>query len=145
MRAALLLLSVAVLLAGCATHTEEQIASVRAAGVSPSVVSKLKREDVLSPEDLIELRRHRVSDSVPIRHLDDVGVDYVVQRNDVKKLRAAGVRPAVVDELLSASRRFVEDRYERPSNWSVGIYAPYDPWYLYHGVVPLDYGWPYYY
>ena len=143
MKAALLLLSIAVLLAGCATHTEEQIAAVRAAGVSPQVVAKLRHDDVLSPEDLIELRRHRVGDSVPIRHLDEVGVDYVVQRNDVKKLRSAGVRPAVVDELLSASRRFVVDRYERPSHWSVGFYAPYDPWYMHYG--PYDYGWPYYY
>jgi hypothetical protein len=144
MRATLLFLSAAILFAGCATHTDEQIAAVRAAGVSPNVVGKLTREDVLSPEDLIELRRHRVSDAVPIRHLDDVGVDYVVQRNDVKKLRAAGVRPAVVNELLSASRRFT-DRYERPSNWSVGVYAPYDPWYFHPGVVSVDYGWPYYY
>ena len=143
MKAALLLLSIAILLSSCATHSKEQIAAVRAAGVSPNLVNKLEHDRVLTPEDFIQLRRHRVSDAVPIRHLDEVGVDYLVQRDDIKKLRNAGVRPAVVDELLFACRRYAERRSDRAFAWSVGVYAPYYPWYGSYS--PYDYAWPYYY
>ena len=142
MKGTLLLLSIVALVSGCATHTREQIAAVRAAGVSPRLVYKLEHEGFLSPEDLIQLRRHRVNDSVAIRQLDDVGVDYLVQRDDIKRLRNAGVDPGVVDELVSASHQFANRQYRRTA-WSVGFYAPLYPWYGYYG--PYGYGWPYCY
>jgi hypothetical protein len=144
MKSALLLLCAGFFLAGCATHSDEQIASVRAAGVSPRTVAKLQRDDVLAPEDLIELRQHRVADSVPVRHLREVGVDYIAQRNDLRRLRAAGVRPIVVDELIFASQRFVRDRHDDRPRFAWGVTMPYDPWYGHYGPHPYDYGWPYY-
>jgi hypothetical protein len=144
MKPALLFLTAVLLLTGCATHSREQIAAVRAAGVSRSTVTKLERDYVLLPEDLIELRQHRVADSVPVRHLREVGVDYIAQRDDLRRMRSAGVRPIVVDELIFASHRFIRDRYERPPRFSWGVIAPYDPWYLEYGPHPYDYAWPYY-
>jgi hypothetical protein len=138
MKAALLLFCAGALLTGCATHSEEDIAAVRAAGVSPRVVSKLANERVLAPNDLIELRRKRVSDEIAIRHLDDVGVDYLVQRNDIQKLRAAGVRPGVINELLDASSDFVQQHTRAAGYWSVGIDS-YDPWFYPMGHYPFYY------
>jgi hypothetical protein len=136
MKAVLVLLLAVTLFTGCATHSPEEIAAVRAAGVSNRTVAKLEHEEILSPEDLIELRRRGVSDSIAIRHLDDVGVDYVVQRNDLRQLRQAGVRPTVVQELVRQSNDFYEDVYDH-SRWSVGVSAGYYPGYY-------RYGWPYY-
>ena len=143
MKASLLLLSIATFLTGCAALTEKQIAAVRAVGVSPHLVNKLEHDRIIAPEDLIELRRHRVSDSIPIRYLDEVGVDYLVQRNDIKKLHNGGVSPVVVDELIIASQRFAERQVDHPFAWTVGVYAPYYPWYGSYGL--YDYAWPYCY
>lgn len=138
MKAALLSLCAAAVLAGCATHSKEDIAAVRAAGVPPRTVAKLERDRVLEPSDLVELRRHRVRDEIPVKHLRDVGVDYLPQRDDLRRLRSAGVRPLVIDELIRASQRFVEDRYAEPQLVTWGIAAPYDPWYMHYGYHPLD-------
>jgi hypothetical protein len=73
----------------------------------------------LLPDDLIALRRLRVPDSLVIRHLDDVGVDYVITRADVLRLRKAEVRPGVIEALLLASERFAVRRLDT---------TYYDPW-----------------
>src|SRR5436190_22961038 len=90
-------------LTGCATHSKSTIGAVRAAGVSERTVGKLEHRGVLAPNDLVELKKRGVSDAVAIRQLDRVGVDYVVQRDDVRRLRSAGVAQVVVDALLDAS------------------------------------------
>src|SRR5215207_2628841 len=136
MKAVLFLLSSLLLFAGCATHSDEQIAAVRAAGVSPYTVSKLQHDRVILPEDIIELRRHRVPDAVPVRHLREVGVDYVPQRNDLRRMRSADVHPVVIDEVIIAGQRFVSDRYNH-SNFSWGLSIPFFSWY------PYGYGWGY--
>jgi hypothetical protein len=140
MRSALLLLAAVFLFAGCATHSREQIAAVRAAGVSPSTVYKLEHDRVILPEDIIELRRRRVSDSVPIRHLQEVGVDYIPQRTDLRRMRAADVHAVVIDEVIIAGQRFASDRYDRPS-FAWGLSIPFYSWYPYYG--HGDYGWGY--
>jgi hypothetical protein len=137
MKTALLLLSALFVCAGCATHSREQIAAARMAGVSPSIVAKLEHDRVLTPGDIIELRRHHVPDSVPIRHLREVGVDYMPHRDDLRKMRAADVHAVVIDELIIAAQRFVAERYYRPAfSWGIGMpYYGWDPFY--------DYGWGY--
>ena len=132
MKPAVAALSAALLFTGCATHTEEQIAAVRAAGVAPRTVAKLERDRVLAPEDLVELRRRGVSDSVALRHLDEVGVDYLPNRTDVRRLRSAGVRPAVIHEFVREGEEFARDHEARESYWAVGL-ATYDPWYFSQG------------
>ena len=138
MKSLLFLLAPLFLLVGCATHSEEQIAAVRAAGVSPNTVYRLQHDRIIYPEDIIELRRKRVSDEVPIRHLQEVGVDYVPQRTDLRRMRAADVRPVVIDEVILAGQRFVSDRYDR-SNFSWGLSLPLFSWYPYG----YGYGWGY--
>jgi hypothetical protein len=127
-------------LSACAIHTSQEIASVRASGVSNRTTSKLEHHGILYPEDLIELRRHQVDDHIPIRHLDKVGVDYLVHRADIRSLRNASVHEPVIDELIRASDHFAEDRYERPHAFSWGFAFPYyDPFYWGLGYLGLGY------
>ena len=127
---------------GCSTFNKSTIASVRAAGVSERTVGKLEHRGVLAPGDLVELKKHGISDAVSLRQLDEVGVDYAVQRNDVRRLRTAGVAPVVTDALVDASDRFMRDRAV-PSGYYTNDYAT--PWH-YGGPwwwpeVTLGYSW----
>jgi hypothetical protein len=130
MKAAILALSVIAALSGCSIHTKETLATVRAAGVSPRTVAKLDANAPISPEDVIELRRHRVSDSVPIYHLDRIGVDYAVTKDDLKAMRAAKVSSEVSNAVADASRRFTSYRYAPRRSWYWG-YDYWDPYPAY--------------
>ena len=110
MKPAIFALAAALALAGCATHSDEQLAAVRASGVSRPTVEKLEHRGVLNPDDVIELKRRGVSDAVVLRQLDKAGVDYVVQRDEMAKLRKAGVSTEVRDAVARESERFVYDR-----------------------------------
>jgi hypothetical protein len=140
MKAAIFALTAVVALSGCAIHSKEEMAAVRSAGVSPRTVARLDSHAPISPEDVIELRRHRVSDAVPLRHLDRVGVDYVVTKDDIKAMRAARVSQDVTEAVTDASRRFVSDRYAPRRNWywDVGYLDPYP--YYYWPSVSYGYG-----
>ena len=131
------LLAAALLLAGCATQTKEQLAAVRASGVSASVVRKLDHWGSLSPEDLIELKRRHVNDGIALRQLDRVGVDYVVDKSILRQLRTAGVSHTIIAALILAGKRF-EEQFQRPyfSAWHGAWGYPYDPFFY-------DLGWPY--
>lgn len=136
------LFAAAALLAGCSVQSKSTIASVRAAGVSDRTVGKLEHRGILAPGDLIELKRHGVSDAVPIRQLDRVGVDYVVQRDDLRRLRSAGVARVVADALVEASERFVSERYVPAGYYTYGYPTPWHyggPWWW--PEVSLGYSW----
>lgn len=135
MRSTLLLLSTVLVFTGCSTFTKEQIYAVRATGISPNVVSKLEHDRVLLPADIIQLRRYRVPDSVPIRSLDEVGVDYIPQREDLRRMRSADVHSVVIDQVIIAGQEFANDQVDRP-NFAWGLSIPFFSWYPYYG-----YGW----
>ena len=138
------------LLASCATQTTEQLASVRAAGVSPALVHRLAHWGVLSPEDLIELKRRHVNDAIALRQLDRVGVDYIVSKDIIRQLRKAGISEDVISAVTVAGQRFAEQfhQYHPSRYWADGWYGPggypysYDP-YLSYGAGPYFYGAPY--
>ena len=138
------------LLASCATQTKEQLAAVRASGVSPEVVHKLEHWRVLSPEDIIELHRRHVNDAIALRQLDRIGVDYIVGKDILRQLRKAGVGQEVVAAVILAGQRFVEEfhQYHPGGYWADGWYGwggypyGYGP-YLDHGPRPYYYGAPY--
>ena len=136
-------IAAAVLLAGCATQTKEQLAAVRAARVAPATVQKLEHRGILTPPDLIELKKRGVDDGVALRQIDRVGVDYVLGKKDVKALRDNKVSEAVVQATASASRRFLYRYYEPYPYYGYGGWGgpwgawgyPYDSYY--------GPGWPY--
>ncbi len=132
-----LTLATALFFAGCATQTKEQLAAARAAGVSPTTMRKLERWGSLSSDDLIELKRRKVNDSVALRQLDRAGVDFVMDKSEIRKLEAAKVSREVIIAAENASRRFVS-QYTRPgaSFYFYGWGYPYDPFYY-------EFGWPY--
>jgi len=125
-----------VTLGGCAVHTRQEIATVRSSGVSEDVVRRIEHRGFLRPSDLIELRKRGVDDRLVIEHLDNVGIDYMVHPDNLAKLRAAGVRPAVIDALVRASDRFKVSVHHRayypyaPYPYPYGpAWYPYDPFY----------------
>jgi len=131
------LLATALLFSGCATQTKEQLAAVRASGVSPELVRKLERNRSLSQNDLIELKRRRVNDAVALRQMSRAGVDFVVDKDVLRQLRKAGVTEDVIASAKSEGDRYSQ-QFQRPyvsgwyNSWS-GPYSypgyPYDPFY----------------
>jgi hypothetical protein len=116
---------------GCATFTPAEMGQIRQHGVSPVVVNKMEDGRVLHPGDVIELTRRGVPDSFIIRQIDDTGVDYVLNRNDVKRMQEAHVSHRVMDALIVASEDFA------------GHYAPGGHVHAY-AAYPSDYYEPYY-
>ncbi|MEI9893248.1 MAG: hypothetical protein WDN28_04920 [Chthoniobacter sp.] len=112
-------------LTGCATFTPAELGQIRQRGVSPVVVGKIEQGRVLTPPDVIELTRRGVPDSFILRQIEDAGVDYILNRDDVKKLQAAHVSRPVMDALFAASDDFAS-RYGPPGRARVyGSFAPY--------------------
>ena len=127
-----ILLALALVLAGCSTFTDAELAQIRQRGLRPELLAKLERRRALEPEDLIELKRAGVADEQVVKHLNDVGVSYVATRGDVMRLRKARVSARVIDSLLRASERFAARESYQPydDGWYFG-----DPWapYFYGG------------
>jgi len=117
---------------GCATFTPAELGQIRQRGVSPTVVNKMEDGRVLHPGDVIELTRRGVPDRFIIRQLDDAGVDYVLNRNDFRRLQDARVSRPVIEALVAASDDFASR------------YAPAGRVHAY-GAYPYSYGYgPYY-
>ncbi len=115
-----ILLALALVLAGCSTFTPAELAQIRQRGVRSETLTKLEHRSSLDPEDIVELKRVGVSDEQVVRHLENTGVNYVVTRSDVVRLRKARVSTRVIDSLLNASERFAQRE----------AYEPYDDgWY----------------
>jgi hypothetical protein len=128
-------LAAAAVLAGCAVHTEQEIAAIRASGVAPSTLRKMSGRGILTPYDIVELRKRRVDDALVITHLEKVSVNYVLQKDDVKTMKTAGVRQAVISAAVRASSRFLAYA-SAPSNyyfsfgyWNDPFWGPYYPRY----------------
>lgn len=102
----LAVLAASLTLAGCASFTKAELAQVRRQGVSPGVVAKLENGDPLVPGEVIELTRRNVPDPLILRQIDDTGLDYILGKDDLARLRAAKVSPPVVDALQHESARF---------------------------------------
>lgn len=127
-RFALLLLSAA--FSGCATFDQAELNQVRSRGVSSSVVAKLDRGDPVAPADVIELTRRGVSDLWIVRQIEDHGVDSLITRDDVARMRRAGVRAVVIDTMLQASDQFANSyRYPDVSYYGSSYDDPYFGWY----------------
>ncbi len=123
----------ALLLAGCATFNQREMAVIRQSGAPRVVVSKIERGDPITPSEIITLSR-RVPDSFLIRYLEDDGVDYIVNRADVLRMRAAGVRARVIDTVILEGDRFARDHapsYDSAYGVSWGGSGMYgaDPYY----------------
>jgi hypothetical protein len=122
---------------GCATFTPAEMNQIRQHGVSPAVVNKMEDGRVLRPNDVIELTRRGVPDHLIIRQIEDAGVDYLLDRGDVRRLQEARVSRRVLDAMIAASDDFAS-RYAPAGR--VHAYAyPYD---YYYGP---NYYSPYYY
>jgi len=102
-------LAASLLLAGCASFNTAELTQIRQKGVAPAIVDKMERGDVLKPAEVIELTRRGVPDPLIIRQIDDTGLDYILSKEDVVRVRAARVSPAVLDALVVESDRFARN------------------------------------
>jgi hypothetical protein len=124
------LLAAALLLTGCAAQPREHLAAVRAAGVSPGLVRKLGHRGVLSPGDIIELKRRNVTDAVALRQLNRVGVNYLVGTSILDQFRTAGVSDSVSTAVVTASRKSGMGFRRRDGlGWNGSSGHPYSPSY----------------
>ena len=126
------LLVLALALAGCSTFNDAELAQIRQRDLRPELLTKMERRRAVDPEDVIELKRAGVSDDLVVKHLNDVGVNYVVTREDAVRLRKAGVRAWVIDSVLRASERFAARNYDSPYDDGYYYDEPWSP-YVYGG------------
>jgi hypothetical protein len=124
-----ILLALALLLPGCATFDHREVAYFRSAGVPAPIVTRLERGKPLSPQDIITLGQLHVPDRYIIRHLEDNGVNYLVTRNDIVRMRSAGVSARVIDVLLEECGLFAADYYRPPVDVNVGFWWTNYPYY----------------
>ena len=140
-----ILLALALVLAGCSTFNESELAQIRQRGLRPELLGKLEHRRSLEPEDLIELKRARVAEPLVIRHLEDVGVNYILPRSDAARLRSAHVSPRVLDAVIRASEKFAMRESYDPygdgwfyadpwqaqfsGDWTLGFNAPPHPYH----------------
>jgi hypothetical protein len=107
-RIALLSLTVAAsLLSGCATAAQQKTAmSASRHGTDAAVVDKLERGRKLSLNDLEELGRRGVPDTVILSHLRRRDDAYRLTATEVVRLREAGVSDRVSNYLLESRERY---------------------------------------
>ena len=134
-------LLVATCFTGCATFTDAELGQIRQHGVAPALVGKMEKGRVLTPQDVIELTRRGVPDNFIIRQIQETGVDYILNRNDVKVLQKAKVSPAVLDALQGASDDFASQYVGPTRMMSSATYSGY-PYYNYYPAYPY-YSYPY--
>ena len=120
-----ILLALTLVLTGCSTFTDAELAQIRQRDLRPELLAKMERRRALEPEEVIELKRAGVSDEHIEKHLNDVGVNYILTREDAVRLRKARVSAHLIDTLLRASERFAarESRQPYEEGWSYT-----DPW-----------------
>jgi hypothetical protein len=116
-------LCAAALLCGCSIHPKAQLAAVRAAGVHTETVKHLSENSPLTPSDIIDLKRRGVADELAIEHLDRVGLDYELSKDDNDRLKSARVSDRVRDAAMRASSRFANWRSNE--RYYSGSYDPF--------------------
>ena len=94
------------LLVACSVYSGAERSHLRQSRLAPRTLFKLERGEPLAPEDLLEMHRRAVPDSLTIRQLNEEGVDSLFTRADFAALRRGGVSPAVLHAAAPASERF---------------------------------------
>jgi hypothetical protein len=118
------LLLLALVLAGCATVSQPELASLRANGVHEETLHNLEKGRPLTPPQIIELTHRGAPERLLVRHIHAWGVNYLVNREDIRQLVAARVSPRVIDALIEESRELALRYSPLPPD-----YGYYGPWY----------------
>jgi hypothetical protein len=114
MKAFRILVLILPLLTGCAsTQQRTDLGSVQSSGVSSRVYGKMEEGDDLSIADIQALARAKVGRDVMLRYLREHRTIYHLSRADERDLRAAGVAPALVDEMGHSAVAYALDPYDQ--------------------------------
>ena len=120
---ALAALATSLILAGCANFSPTELAEIRQHSVPPAIVGKMEAGHVLTLAEIIELTRRGAPERLIIRQIDNTGLDYTLAKDDLARLKKAGVAPAVIDALLVESERFARNYVP---GFGPHYVAPYD-------------------
>jgi len=122
-----LLVSVALVLAGCVTPRQREDASVAArSGADERLQRKIERGRRLSLDDVIELSREGVSDSVIERAVNRSWSNYHLKKDDIDRLENAGVSSDVIDAMLDSGDGYRGSRgYYNPRHYGYGYGGHY--------------------
>jgi hypothetical protein len=143
------LLLITILYAGCGTINQQDREVLKAHQVPPDVYDKMLYGDPLSLDDIITLSQREVPPGLVIHYLQELDIVYYLRKQDVKRLRSAGVDESVIAYMLSTAPEpgpgpYVGGYYGAPGPYPYP-YAPYGPYpYGYYGgpvVVVGGYGW----
>lgn len=139
LRAHLILLSASACLlfglSGCATTAERQayLDEFRSHGISSELSGKIEHRERLELEDLAELGRKSVPDSLVIDYVERTRAIYRLTTKDIDYLRHAKLSEAVIDYLLQTPENYYRQRaLLEDTRGPLYGYSPY-------------YGYPYYY
>lgn len=122
------------LLSGCATLSDADRAALQQHRVPPPLQERMNHRESLELADVTELSRRGVPPDFIMRYLRSTGRVYSLSSLDVVKLRDAGVRPGVIDYMMSTPALYAP-RYADP--WYGYGYYGYDPHYYYNRPVVI--------
>jgi hypothetical protein len=111
------------LITGCANFTKTELAEVRQRNVPPDIMAKMEGGEVLTLAEIIDVTRRGVPERLILRQIDNTGIDYTLAKDDVARLRKAGVAPSVIDALLVESDRFARNYV---AGFGPHFVSPYD-------------------
>ena len=113
-----------VLLSSCATLSDADRSVLEQHRVFRPLQERMSYRETLDVGDIVELSTRGVPPDFIIRYLRNTAHVYALTSHEVVKLREAGVRPAVIDYMLSTPSIYAV-RYEEP-------FYHYEPYYYYH-------------
>ena len=127
MKYRVLLIAVAILLAGCAGISRPERQKLEQQNVSQSVTKKMRRGDALQLADIIELSQRGVDSRKIIRYLQSTRAVYVLDKAALAQLRQAKVSQEIIDYLLETPNLYGWRA------WPGAYYGPYRaPYYPYY-------------
>jgi len=111
-------LVLASLLTGCTTLSEKDRRVLQQQNVPAPLYARMLRHQPLELDEIVELSRKNVPPNTIVRYIDTTFAEYQLKTEDVMQLRRAGVRPEVIDYLLTTPA-LNADRVQ-----------PYDPFWM---------------
>lgn len=120
------------LVAGCATFSRNELAALKARGISHATYGRLERQEKLTLAEIGELSRLGMPDDLLLRHLEMTGAIYELNRARIIALRRKGASEVVIDYLLWRIDHPHSPFGDREGGHSYDYYAPYS----YHQLHP---------
>ena len=134
-------------LTGCATLDRHDRNMLVQHGISQPLYDRMRDDEPLTLNDVVELSRRHVPPHFIVRYLDETNTVIHLSRGDTQRLSKAGVDAEVIDYLLSTDVAYSPGTYypDYPPYYPASRpWYPYYPWRFYFGFPSIYYGGGYY-